>query len=75
MNKRYPFEAVGIAFVGPIYVIAEGTTLEGHIMLFTCAVTRAIHLELANDMSTKAFLLAFRRFARKTWLAMRRIFG
>ncbi|XP_035233801.1 uncharacterized protein LOC118205619 [Stegodyphus dumicola] len=32
------------------------------IVLFTCAVYRAIHLELLTSLSTDNFLLAFRRF-------------
>ena len=31
-------------------------------VLFTCHTTRAVHLELAHDMATDAFLLALRRF-------------
>ena len=30
--------------------------------LFTCAATRAVHLELKPDLSAATFLLAFRRF-------------
>ena len=30
--------------------------------LYTCLVTRAIHLELMSDMSIEQFLLGFRRF-------------
>ena len=33
-----------------------------YICLFTCAVVRAIHLELVEDQTTDAFLRAFRRF-------------
>ncbi|GBO10030.1 hypothetical protein AVEN_147955-1 [Araneus ventricosus] len=32
------------------------------IVLFTCATTRALHLELAPTMTTESFLMAFRRF-------------
>ena len=33
--------------------------------LFTCAVTRAVHLELVKDLTTRSFLLALRRFAAR----------
>ena len=36
-----------------------------YICLFTCATTRAIHLELAKDLSAKTFLLLFRKFVAR----------
>ena len=33
--------------------------------MFTCAITRAIHLEVVEDLTVEAFLLAFRRFASR----------
>ena len=33
-----------------------------YICLFTCATTRAVHLELATDLTANTFLQAFRRF-------------
>ena len=33
-----------------------------YICLFTCAVTRAVHLELVWDLSTDSFINSFRRF-------------
>lgn len=36
-----------------------------YVCLFTCATTRAVHLELVEDMSARAFLRAFRRFASR----------
>lgn len=56
-----PFEVTGLDFAGPLYVKGKGNE-KAYIALFTCAVTRAIHMELVTDMSTEKFLLAFRRF-------------
>ncbi|GBN02759.1 hypothetical protein AVEN_65561-1, partial [Araneus ventricosus] len=55
----YPFENVGIDFAGPLYTM---NTDKAYIALFTCVVTRAIHLEVVSSLSTEHFLLAFRRF-------------
>ena len=33
-----------------------------YICLFTCAVIRAIHLEVVTDLTTESFLRSFRRF-------------
>ena len=33
--------------------------------LFTCAVSRAIHLEVVMDLTVECFLHAFRRFASR----------
>ena len=34
-----------------------------YLCLFTCATTRAVHLETVQDLSTETFLVAFRKFA------------
>ena len=36
-----------------------------YICLFTCATTRAIHLEVVTDLSVETFMLAFRRFVSR----------
>jgi hypothetical protein len=38
---------------------------KSYVCIFTCAVTRAIHLELTKDMTARSFLLAFRRFSAR----------
>ena len=61
-----PFTHVGLGFTGPLYVRVDKKSSENHntyICLFTCAATRAIHLELVNDLNISSFLLAFRRFS------------
>lgn len=52
------FEIVGVDFAGPVYL--KGSQ-KAWICLFTCAVYRAVHLELVASLSTASFLMALRR--------------
>ncbi|CAL1264768.1 unnamed protein product [Larinioides sclopetarius] len=56
------FSVCGLDFAGPLYVKNCGELKKSYIVLFTCGVTRALHLELVSSMTTDSFLLAFRRF-------------
>ena len=38
---------------------------KAYICLFTCGVTRAVHLEIVEDLSVETFLQALRRFAAR----------
>jgi len=53
------FEKTGIDFAGPLFLF-EG--YKAYICLFSCAVYRAIHIELVITLSTEGFLEALRRF-------------
>ena len=53
-----PFTYVGLDFVGP-YVTKEG---KRYGALFTCVVSRAVHIEVTNSLETDLFLNALRRF-------------
>ena len=57
-----PFEITGLDFCGPFYVKAPEGRAKSYIALFTCACTRAVHLELVPSMSTPLTHLAIRRF-------------
>ena len=57
-----PFTNVGVDYFGPIIVIRGRTELKRYGCLFTCLVTRAVHLEVANSLDTDAFLNALQRF-------------
>lgn len=60
INETQAFEITVFDFVGPVYVKPENK--KAYIALFTCAVTRAVHIELVSDLTTDSFLLAFKRF-------------
>lgn len=54
-----PFEITGVDLAGPLY-LRDGEKC--WVVLYTCAVYRAVHLELTKSLSTEAFLQTFRRF-------------
>ena len=60
-----PFENTGVDYTGAITVKDDvsGEPKKVYIALFTCMVTRNIHLEVASDLSAITFLNVFRRFA------------
>ena len=61
----HPFEVTGVDFAGPFLVKKHKHVVNIYIALFTCASSRAIHLELVEDLSGQAFLEAFKRFTNR----------
>ena len=53
------FQIIGIDAAGPLIL---KTAQKSWVIIFTCAVYRAVHLELVTSLSTEAFLMALRRF-------------
>ncbi|GFW41744.1 integrase catalytic domain-containing protein [Trichonephila clavipes] len=56
------FEVVDVDLAGPLYV-KRGDKV--WIVFYTCAIYRALHLELVSSLSADAFLLPFRRFVAR----------
>ena len=65
VQELVSFSVTGIDFAGPLQVKDESKARKMYICLFTCAVVRAIHLELVPDLTTESFFLAFRRFTSR----------
>ena len=59
----HPFTFTGVDFTGAMYVRQAEQEVKVYLCLFTCATTRAIHLEIVQDLTVDTFLLAFRKFA------------
>ena len=65
-EKQYPFLNVGLDFFGPFYIEHQNRELEKqYVCLFTCLVTRAVHLEVCQTLDTDSCLLAIRRFVSR----------
>ncbi|XP_060519868.1 uncharacterized protein LOC132698048 [Cylas formicarius] len=45
--------------------IRKAPILKAYLALFICFSTKAVHLELVSDLSTSAFLAAFKRFVSR----------
>ena len=60
-----PFSHTGLDYAGPLVVKTSATPAKRWVCLFTCASTRAVHLEIVDDLSTEQFLMAFTRFASR----------
>jgi len=65
-----PFTYTGIEFVGLLYVNSASpeNRSKAYCCLFTCASTRAVHLEITESLTVTSFLQAFRRFVSRRGL-------
>ncbi|XP_028405809.1 uncharacterized protein LOC114528390 [Dendronephthya gigantea] len=57
-----PFEIVGVDYAGPIYYRNKNNEQKSYILIYTCSLTRGLHLELLPDLSCEEFLASFKRF-------------
>jgi hypothetical protein len=67
VSQAPPFTVTGVDYAGPLFCV-DTHGRKHYICLFTCAVTRAIHLELTDSLSTSEFILSLRRFASRRGL-------
>ena len=61
------FEKVGVDYAGP-YLTRQGrgrTKAKRYLCLFTCLVTRAVHLEMSYSLDTDSFINAFTRMTSR----------
>ena len=65
VKRSSPFANTGVDFAGPLYIKDEKSIRNAYIALFTCSVTRAIRLELVEDLSAPTFLQALKRFSSR----------
>ena len=66
LSDQFAFSRVGVDFAGPMYVrhiFAKGGGMNKvYIALFTCATSRAVHLELVPSLTAESFIKALARF-------------
>ncbi|XP_073835298.1 uncharacterized protein isoform X2 [Musca autumnalis] len=60
-----PFTYTGLDYFGPVTVTIRRQREKRWVALFTCLTVRAIHLEIAADLSSDACLLCIRNFINR----------
>ena len=68
----HAFSCVGVDFAGPLFVKSkvkdDPEMAKVYIALFTCATSRAVHLELVPSLDAPTFLLCVRGFIARRGL-------
>ena len=70
LNDGNTFNRTGIDYLGPLYckdiygrnTLDDCDLFKGYVVLYTCASTRGVILELAPDASSKYFVYSLRKF-------------
>ena len=67
VQEARPFAHTAIDFAGPLHVKTFGLTQSSKmwVCLYTCCVTRAVHIDVVPDMSTDTFLRSLKRFCAR----------
>ena len=68
LSTEFAFQTTGLDFAGPLFVkniyekFSSFDLNKSYILLFTCATTRNIHLELTPSMEVSSVIRAIKRF-------------
>ena len=66
VQESPPFSVVEVNFAGPLFVrVKKEQFSKVWICLFTCGVTRAVHLDLVTDLTAPTFIRVLKRFSAR----------
>ncbi|XP_033228948.1 uncharacterized protein LOC117180562 [Belonocnema kinseyi] len=73
LSLTQPIFDVGVDFCGPFYTKEHRhrnrTKIKTYVSVFVCFATKDVHLELASDLTTDAFLACLKRFFARRGIA------
>lgn len=74
VNVSRPFTNVGVDYAGPFNLSSARyrgcRTHKGYFAIFVCLCTKAMHIEVVSELTTDAFLGAFRRLVARRGLPL-----
>ncbi|XP_068704703.1 uncharacterized protein [Montipora foliosa] len=66
LSDEFVFTSIGVDFAGPVYfkdIYHKSDDMnKAYIVLYTCASSRAVHLDVVPRLTTEAFVRSFKRF-------------
>jgi len=65
VDEARPFAATGVDYAGPFTTKRNAERDKRYVAVFTCAATRAVHFEIAENLSAEAFLRVLQRFVSR----------
>ena len=65
---------VGVNYFGPFFTKMNQSEVKRYGCLFTCMTTRAIHLEIAQDLTMSFFINALRRYVAR-WGPIKHVYS
>lgn len=69
LSSAMAFLTTGVDYAGPFYVTSArlrgAVSTKAYLVVFISFTTKAVHLELASELSTPAFIAAYRRFSAR----------
>lgn len=70
VREEPPFSCTAVDFAGPLYVKMQGagSSSKTWLCLYTCCVTRAVHLDIVPDLTTSTFIRSLKRFCARRGL-------
>ncbi|XP_052741850.1 uncharacterized protein LOC128198806 [Bicyclus anynana] len=70
IEQANAYTYTGVDFTGPLYItLCRGRGIhkqKAYLCIFICLVTKAVHFELAPDLSSASFLNLFKRFISRS---------
>ncbi|XP_043604100.1 uncharacterized protein LOC122577082 [Bombus pyrosoma] len=66
VTESRPFANVGVDYCGPFHIKEKRDRnhrqVKVYVAIFVCLAVKAVHIELVGDLTSEAFIAAFRRF-------------
>ena len=64
-EQAMPFQVIGTDFAGLIYTVLKQKKSKAYILIFSCSVSRIVHLELISNTTTKEFIKCLKRLVAR----------